>query len=1066
MALDVFANFERKSNNPTFYRETGSNNYTFLLKLSDTAFSTFSQRATANYTAAYALNNSESFTLYDFISGANITFERRVPCVSSVQIYLSAKNGFFLDKFSMSAVFVDEFPTSDFIAYPSSYFNDLSGIQYELTSQNYFESPGVSFYGEGHTETINLSSKFGGGIWLIGNKLNKLQTSLYPVTADGSTTVTQISSRVSQNEKIPIHLRLTTNQITTAGPVITYKDTTGKKEFYDFFKSTITPEELEIENTTNLKSSIHVKPYPHISQYKYSSPFIKNKFNLPHDYANQQFFSSVEPSSLSSVLIQDLRSTAWELEAVSKAGDWTWTKHLGEINLYYFPLGYDIRLDQNPAFLKISPLETTTVTQTVSVEKLVRINFPPYDWEENTQVESFSSTCVITPIPYFKIYIPNFLNLRNQEVLVRSLELYSSDNFILKQVRFEPEDGTTHVLSGDDIKNPFSLTFEALGIKTLSAFSVFYNQDTNQDQMIVSVFPDMVQIVEAYDEVEEKSYKSRDSFLTNLPLTAAPLVSPNEWAVEDNINSIIRKLYNCVEYIKDYTLIYDNVSSLYGWLGNSVYSWSDIECPPATPDSISWSQHEVCVGEDKTSGYPIFWMEHECSTSKVVDPSCLQKYCLEWKWKLRKRYSSEIFTTWKDSKANGHYAKKWKYESCEIDSEKLNCDKGKWYIRTLDPEFFPIPLNATKPVCDIKGILKFNNDQLIVAHSTEINLVDESYQSSLLARRGIADEIFSFVNIEAISSSAENRLYVLDSVLPKICVFEIKDNNFVLSNSWGKFGLKRSLYGFNKPKDVHVNQKNQVLVTDSGNKCIKKYSAVGKHLQTFDTEVFTNDIPLSVCQDSNLNMHVLFSNKVIILNENGSFLFDYPLNDEITKPVKISCSYNKEIIYIAHTYGIAKYFKNGSFFEHLVNNLACVDGIVLSNYYATTQDSHRNSYVAVGNKVLKFVDRMELKLTRSPILSDLRWELNQMLIHKEEYIQPWVYLKAFHRLWDNIETLRNSLYYQTTGCTAYTYPEYSKADLTIGQNEIVTNAVINRATNQLWTNIQSLIKYFDPNCEN
>jgi hypothetical protein len=45
-------------------------------------------------------------------------------------------------------------------------------------------------------------------------------------------------------------------------------------------------------------------------------------------------------------------------------------------------------------------------------------------------------------------------------------------------------------------------------------------------------------------------------------------------------------------------------------------------------------------------------------------------------------------------------------------------------------------------------------------------------------------------------------------------------------------------------------------------------------------------------------------------------------------------------------------------------------------------------------------------------------------------------------------------------------PTYLKEDLIIGQNEIVTNAVINRLAEQLWTNMQSLINYFDPDCEN
>jgi len=62
--------------------------------------------------------------------------------------------------------------------------------------------------------------------------------------------------------------------------------------------------------------------------------------------------------------------------------------------------------------------------------------------------------------------------------------------------------------------------------------------------------------------------------------------------------------------------------------------------------------------------------------------------------------------------------------------------------------------------------------------------------------------------------------------------------------------------------------------------------------------------------------------------------------------------------------------------------------------------------------------------------------------------------------------LEISLFYDLDGCKSYTKPTYMKNDLIIGQNEIVTNAVINRIAEQLWTNLKPLINYFDPNCEN
>jgi hypothetical protein len=107
------------------------------------------------------------------------------------------------------------------------------------------------------------------------------------------------------------------------------------------------------------------------------------------------------------------------------------------------------------------------------------------------------------------------------------------------------------------------------------------------------------------------------------------------------------------------------------------------------------------------------------------------------------------------------------------------------------------------------------------------------------------------------------------------------------------------------------------------------------------------------------------------------------------------------------------------------------------------------------------MDNVESKAALNP---NLFWKLSDLLIHKEEYIQPWVYLKSFHRLWDNIELFRNSLFYEAEGCKSYKPPVYQKEDIVIGQNEIVSNAVINRISAQLWANLETMFDYFDPDC--
>ena len=92
------------------------------------------------------------------------------------------------------------------------------------------------------------------------------------------------------------------------------------------------------------------------------------------------------------------------------------------------------------------------------------------------------------------------------------------------------------------------------------------------------------------------------------------------------------------------------------------------------------------------------------------------------------------------------------------------------------------------------------------------------------------------------------------------------------------------------------------------------------------------------------------------------------------------------------------------------------------------------------------------------------WSLDDILIHKEEYIQNWVYTKSFQRMWDNIEIFRNTLLFDSTTCKGYKPPVHGKEKMIIGQNEIVTSTVINRVLGYLWDNFNTLLDYFDPSC--
>ena len=313
---------------------------------------------------------------------------------------------------------------------------------------------------------------------------------------------------------------------------------------------------------------------------------------------------------------------------------------------------------------------------------------------------------------------------------------------------------------------------------------------------------------------------------------------------------------------------------------------------------------------------------------------------------------------------------------------------------------------------------------------------------------------------------------MLDSELARVSVFSIDHTNaFVLLHTWGQFGLLTSKTGFNQPLDVHVDSSNFVWIADSGNECVKKLTLTGKHILTINNDVFTNNPPISICVDKDSKLHCLTQNSIIyVFDSNGDLSFYYFLPEGV-KGNKINVNYNKYAVYVTDQSGIYKFYKNGIFSHSILKGVECFneDGTVstLQDFGPIVQDKHRVIYAAKKNTLIKIADRMVFSELIFDVLTQQRkWDINSIYIDKEEYIQPWVYIKAFHRLWDNVELLRSSLFYQYSGCKQYRGPVYTKESMKLGQNEIVTNATINRLSEQLWANIQTLAKYFDSTCKN
>lgn len=1104
MALDLYINNERTANSSLFYRVTSTSLYTWNIKLSDVLIP---NGDLSQYNVEYSFNNSVTKTtwapdengFYTLIQQVNIS----TPRVSSIQVYVSDANDLSaaVTTYAFSGIVVPYFPVAQFISYPSLYVNIDTAVYRNITSTNYkLSSRGNFFYGEGHTEVINLSSNNYSSSnntanWFIGNTITDLVTSAAAGTiasvlstdGDNRTATVTITSEIGSYPKYPIGLLFTNSYITTAGPIITYNDTTGKKYYYPFFTSTLSADDYT-EVTDTLKSSIRVLQYPEKTNIVVTHfPFIQTHFYLPFDYSKSTLVTVTDTKNvIGDALEETFAGTKWQLQAFSKTGDWsTETAFLSTVFAYKFSLLYEKDTSSTSLLpFKASAIYPTTLFLNLTSYRNCRISLPspaPQDWNNKLVPVTNSLSAVINAIPFDKIYTPNYYNIKGEDVGFTIIST-PPPPYVIEQLELKSDfSDETLILSTTNLSG--TMKFNTLGVVDLSATYILRNATTNNIVDASLVYQDLIEIINTYDKPAEEAYFHTASTPLVLTYPSQPKLSPNEWAVADNVNSLIEKIYTTAEELFYRSKTYKQRNKWYGYLEPAEkvsvaiipdqYEWYlppriwvDLDCTDGTvtDETASWAVYESNFNELSST-----WEWQDCGSRIKIDPSCYQKYCVQWKWESRAKGSSPIDITWGDTKIKNAFQKRWKWEKCTVDAVNINCDRTKWNISTIDSDVFPFPTsNITDRCAIIDAEVSVQTNQIVLAHRTELHLIDKDYYCNHTARTAMADDLFSFQNIVGLTTTTGGKVVVLDSTLPRVCVFTINKNNFTSFSNWGGYGLKDTPQGLKNPLDIHVDVHDSIWIADTGNYCIKKFTLTGKPLMVISHSKLDEYPPLSVCVDSKDYIHCLTSVSVIVFDEYGNYLYEYYFDSQLDGPVsKINVSYNKEVIYITYQFGIAKHFRNGVFFGYLLKDIVCKDGYTFEQYNSISQDEFRNVYITAGDKILQVGDLQEIVNVASDIPADLYWNLEDLYVHKEEYIQPWVYLKCFHRLWDNIELLRNSLYYDVTGnCKSYVAPTYSKQDLVIGQNEIVTNAVINRLVEQLWTNLQSIINYFDPDCEN
>lgn len=417
-------------------------------------------------------------------------------------------------------------------------------------------------------------------------------------------------------------------------------------------------------------------------------------------------------------------------------------------------------------------------------------------------------------------------------------------------------------------------------------------------------------------------------------------------------------------------------------------------------------------------------------------------------------------------------------------------NSNKWHLQFLDTNMSVI--SSDQPgFISIKDFKIRSDNSIIIADQTTpdsavVYLLDSGYKPSIIARfdgKSIDD---NFVEVKSVVVDSNDHIIVLDSKKHEISVFEYDPDSLVdttrLLYSFGTIGGPNSKIGFYQPNELSIDNNNYLWVTDTGNKVIKKFSATGSWIMTITHSILNDKVIVSTAVDDEDNIHVLTTDSVIKFNSAGEYLESYDwlvhvkndigalyrTNGGMPAAKKIVRSQDDGVMYICLTDQIIKISTDGNYIGTF--GIPNYSDDINTNFNSILHHTDRSFYIVNKYNILKYVDFVQTLTVR--VNNILPWSREEVYV-KKEFIQDWVYNRSFHRMWDNIEAFRRSLYgdweltededgdmsLSIVSRTSSNWPElhYQKTDIYIGVNELVTSNVINRCLDQLYSNLATLL---------
>lgn len=375
---------------------------------------------------------------------------------------------------------------------------------------------------------------------------------------------------------------------------------------------------------------------------------------------------------------------------------------------------------------------------------------------------------------------------------------------------------------------------------------------------------------------------------------------------------------------------------------------------------------------------------------------------------------------------------------------------------------------------NVNSIAKYDN-RYYVTDNNELKII---FNNELVAKtdRTYVNRIFQ--SLKSVLVDSIGRIFVLDGLTVTVFDNYLQTNDWVVYNSWGTFGRTESKYGLYKPNSIVFDREGYIWVVSTGNKALKKYSKSGEWTENIDCtnivpgDDITNNGMIDIAFDVNNNIHILTSDTIYIIDRSGNTLNTVDISEfkSFGTPKKmISQAREAAFIYVTYDNAIVKIKEDG-----IVSGVFG-DDIGNIEYNGIFQDNDYGLYITNKYNIVKFTDILNIVDLSDNNAEKYYWNLeNEINVKPGEYVQDWIYAKAFSKMYDNIDLFRRSIIgkpqydytsgKQTVKIIDLDIDEYQKAkpiaksEIIFGINEYVSADVFNRSIKILVTNQEKILE--------